>query len=767
MYNNFEQLFYRGELEQCIAQGENYLLSHPDHEDVLFLMAVAHHDRVYDEGHEEVYNAICDKVIPYLRRILKLNPNNLKALYNILDYPLSNEYTLMQIGRMKKHITEENKVEFITYAERLLDHIEYEAYGYDFLVKIYESLGENEALLNSLEGGIYYFQRAFADNRELRDKNTSLFWIKKIYLLDREKMIPGEKLITLIEEGQSTFVSRDDNDFINLADIAYENNAPDLSVKMMLKAIKGTNSALYIQEKLVEWHQRFAELIQNGYDYPDVFYYQLIIERNYADLMNISEHFYYEHALEVITIHSELFSGYYFAGTYLYEEESYAEAIPLLQKAVALSSNATAWRRKAESEYHLYKVIPAEIPVFSDLPGDIYNEGVYLNEFIENIQDENDTLLWTEVSRIVYEQAYKAFRRYYKQGQFDSDYYSDLHTRAMCCNNLAIKYSLQGDHYTSAAKASEGLTYSEFRELHFVLLDALLEGEDDEEAEAALNRYFNLYDEEDDRYFYKNLYYKARQIEVHCLLGCDNVYRNAEETLTYFYQYSMEHPEISDYDYRDLEAGKNILEEIMDQRLDNEDYITRQSYYEKVAERFPREPHPQYILMQLYNEREDYRKVAITAHKYLESKKDFMLDSFDRAKTIYMMVKSNYFHGAYPEAASAFGNHDTFNAEIMDTEDYVLWLSYGVRIYSKLDHKDQTLSLAERFFTIYNNEEWGYDKLMEGVELAKAAVLYKSGNLKEAHAILDHVCSFPDYDSIADEYRASWKKPGLFSKFGL
>ena len=767
MYNNFEQLFYRGELEQCIAQGENYLLSHPDHEDVLFLMAVAHHDRVYDEGHEEVYNAICEKVIPYLRRILKLNPNNLKALYNILDYPLSNEYTLMQIGRMKKHITEENRVEFITYAERLLDHIEYEAYGYDFLVKIYESLGENEALLNSLEGGIYYFQRAFADNRELRDKNTSLFWIKKVYLLDREKMIPGEKLITLIEEGQSTFVSRDDNDFINLADIAYENNAPDLSVKMMLKAIKGTNSALYIQEKLVEWHQRFAELIQNGYYHPDVFYYQLIIERNYADLLNISERFYYEHALEVITIHPELFSGYYFAGTYLYEEKSYAEAIPLLQKAVALSSNATAWRRKTESEYHLYKVIPAEIPVFSDVPGEIYNEGVYLNEFIENIQDENDTLLWTEVSRMVYEQAYKAFRRYYKQDQFDSDYYSDLHTRAMCCNNLAIKYSLQGDHYTSAAKASEGLTYSEFRELHFVLLDALLEGEDDEEAEAALNRYFSLYDEEDDRYFYKNLYYKARQIEVHCLLGCDNVYRNAEETLTYYYQHSMEHPEISDYDYRDLEAGKNILEEIMDQRLDNEDHITRQSYYEKVAERFPREPHPQYILMQLYNECEDYKKVAITAHKYLESKKDFMLDSFDRAKTIYMMVKSNYFHGAYPEAASAFGNHDAFNAEIMDTQDYVLWLSYGVRIYSKLDHKDQTLSLAERFFTIYNNEEWGYDKLMEGVELAKAAVLYKSGNFKEAHAILDHVCSFPDYDSIADEYRASWKKPGLFSKFGL
>ncbi|MCQ9638996.1 hypothetical protein MP478_06290 [Chryseobacterium sp. WG14] len=767
MYNNFEQLFYRGELEQCIAEGEKYLLSNPDNEEVLFLMAVAHHDSVYDEGHEEVYSAIHDKVIPYLRKILKLNPNNLKALYNILDYPLSNEYTLMQIGRMKKHITEANKAEFIGYAERLLDHAGYEAYGYDFLVKIYESLGENEALLNSLEAGIYYFQRAFANNRELRDKNTSLFWIKKIYLLDREKMISGEELISLIEQGHLTFVSRDDYDFINLADIAYENNAPDLSLKMMLKAIKGTNSALHIQEKLVEWHHRFAELIQKGYSPSDIFYYQLIIERNYADLLNISGYFYYEHALEVITTHPELFSGYHFAGTYLYENKRYAEAIPFLQKAVALSSNVTAWRRKAESEYHLYKVIPAEIPAFSDFPTDIYNEGVCINEFIEETEDESDKLQWIDVSRMVYEQADKAFRRYYKEGKFESDYYNDLHTRAMCCNNLAIKYVLQGDHDASAAKASEGLTYSEFRELHLVRIDALLEGENDEETAEALNNYFSLYDDEDEDYFYKNLYYKARQIEVHCLLGCDNVYKNAEEMLTYFYQHTMEHPEINDYDYRDLEAGKNVLEEIMYQRLDTEDHITRQSYYEKLAERFPREPHPQYILMQIYNEHEDYRKVTITAHKYLESKKDFLLDDFDRAKTLYMMVKSNYFHGAYQEAASVFSDHDAFNAEIMDPEDYVLWLSYGVRVYSKLNHKDHTLSLAERFSIIYHDEEWGYDKLMEGVELAKAAVLYQSGNLKEAHILLDYVCSFPDYNSIADEYRASWKKPGLFSKFGF
>lgn len=765
MYDKLQQLFYRGDLDQCIAEGELYLLSHPEDEEVLFLMAVAYHDIVYYEGHEEIYEAIRDHVIPYLRRILQLNPNNQKALYNILSYPLENEYTLMQIGRSKKHVTHENKNEFISYAERMLEDPDYAGYGYDFLVKIYESLEENQALLNSLEAGIYYFRKD-ADNREQKDKNISLFWIKKIYLLDREKKISGEELVSVIEQEHSSFVSRNEHDFINLADIAYENNAPDLSLKMMLKAIKGSNSATYIHEKLVEWHQRFAELIQNGFSNPDVFYYQLIIERNYGDMLNMAPDFYYHHALEVINTHPELFSGYHFAGTYLYENGRYAEAIPLLEKAIAISSNATAWRRKAESEYHLYKTVTAEIPEFADYPADIYNEGVYMNEFIDELEDDHDKLPWIEVSRRVYEQAYEAFRRYFEKGEWESDYHNDLHTRAMCCNNLAIKYSLLGNYQAAAETASEGLKYSEFMELHLVRIDALLDDGNYEKAEEALTTYFSLYGESED-YFYKNLYYKARRIQLHELLGAGDVCQETEELLTYIYQHNKENPEIDDYDYRDLEAGKNILEGILFEDLQTKDLDTRRSYYEHVAERFPQEPNPQYALMQIYNEEQNHAKVALAAKNYLTNKKEFLLDAFDKAKTIYMIVKSDFLQGSYSEAASVFSQYDAECEKAMDPEDYVLWLSYGIRAYEKLKNKDQTLLLADRFTAIYNSEEWGYDDLMESVELAKAVVFYQAGNLKEAHTILDQVRSVSDYDPVADEYKASWKKPGLFSKFGF
>ncbi len=766
MYNNLEQLFYRGDLEQCIIEGEQYLLSHPEDEDVLFLMAVAYHDIVYYEGHEAVYDAIRDFVIPYLRRILQINPNNQKALYNILDYPLGNEYTLMQIARSKKHITQENKAEFIGYAERMLEDPDYVAYGYDFLVKIYESLEENQALLNSLEAAMYYSKQVHADNREIRDKNTSLYWIKKIYLLDHTKMISGEELTALIDKEHASFVSRNEYDFINLADIAYENNAPDLSLKMMLKAINGENSALHIHEKLAEWHQRFAELIRNGFNNPDVFYYQLIIERNYPELLDIAGEFYYHHALEVINSHPELFSGYHFAGTFLYENERYAEAIPLLDKAVQLSSNATAWRRKADSEYLLNGIISSELPVFSDDPTDIYNEGVLVNECVDALEDENDKLKWHDVGRVVYEQAHEAFRKYFEEGKFESDYYNDLHTRAMCCNNLAIKYSLLGDYQAAVETASEGLRYSEFMELHLTLIDALMNGGNYERAEEALNTYFDLYGECED-YFYKTLYNRALQVQLHELLGADDVDKEAEEVLTYAYQHTMENPEIDEYDYRDLEAAKNKLEGILFHYLDSQDLHIRKAHYEGMAERFPQEANPQYALMQIYNEEENYGKVALAAKRYLENKKEFLLDAFDKAKTIYMIVKSDFLQGNYQEAASVFSEYDAECEAAMGPEEYVLWLSYGIRVYEKLNHKDQTLSLAERFNTIYNAEEWGYDDLVESVELAKAVVLYQAGNIKEAHAILDQVRSVADYDPIADEYKASWKRPGLFSKFGF
>jgi hypothetical protein len=41
--------------------------------------------------------------------------------------------------------------------------------------------------------------------------------------------------------------------YVDLAEIAYENKAIDLALQILLKLIKGENSAVHIHQELVKW----------------------------------------------------------------------------------------------------------------------------------------------------------------------------------------------------------------------------------------------------------------------------------------------------------------------------------------------------------------------------------------------------------------------------------------------------------------------------------------------------------------------------------
>src|SRR5690606_8560474 len=127
-------------------------------------------------------------------------------------------------------------------------------YGYGFLTSIYEGLRDEESLLAVLDESINYFQEAFKGERETADHNISISWMKKIYLLDHNKKLSGDALTKLIAEQVDRFVSRSEMNFVDLAEIAYENNNIDLALKILLKLIKGENSAAHIHQELVKWH---------------------------------------------------------------------------------------------------------------------------------------------------------------------------------------------------------------------------------------------------------------------------------------------------------------------------------------------------------------------------------------------------------------------------------------------------------------------------------------------------------------------------------
>ena len=135
-----ENLFYSGDLALCIEEGEQYLKNYPDDTTVLFLMAVAHYDYVYPGHPELVYDTMNQFTVPYLKKIISLEPENSEALQHILSYTLNNDYNLAYINLSKRHITAENRKDYIGYAQRLIQDPSHATSGYDFLIRIYESV---------------------------------------------------------------------------------------------------------------------------------------------------------------------------------------------------------------------------------------------------------------------------------------------------------------------------------------------------------------------------------------------------------------------------------------------------------------------------------------------------------------------------------------------------------------------------------------------------------------------------------------------------
>ncbi len=450
-------LFYSGQLDLFIIEGENQLRLSDQDVMLWTYLAIAYHDQVYYEGQDAVFDIIQEKMIPYFQKALTIDPENETSLYHMLNYVLDNQATLAQMGRPNLHVTEANKDTFVAYAKKLIASRNSSIYGYNFLVNIYEGLQDDTAMLPVLEAGIHYIRDTFLHEREAMDHNFSIFWMKKIYLLDRNKQINPSNIWDLIASDFKHFISSNEMDYVNLAEIAYENQAIDLSLNILLKLIKGENSALHIHQELVKWHNRFEELIAEGYENPNVYYYQLIIERNYSEEIGIPLDYYYLHALKLIDAYPHSFVGYHFAAAYRYDEERYAEAIPYLELVGERKWNATSWRRLVECTFRTHGEVYNQVPLFDDLPRECYNEAVVLSDFVSSLENlsQADRSAFQYLILELYLQAYDAFKDYFEAYKYESDYFGGKHNQAMNCNNLALAYKEVGELETCYAIASE------------------------------------------------------------------------------------------------------------------------------------------------------------------------------------------------------------------------------------------------------------------------------------------------------------------------
>lgn len=715
-----EQLFKQKKISQCIEAAEEYLTEHP---------------------------------------------NDLNTLKTMLDYLFEHETSLESTTQPLSLLNSEHADQYKALIQRLYQQEnEIEAALRYYLLLAKQQKDVNDFLKYDAEYTELY-QQQYAHNRECRDIMISQLWLDKMYFLASQQ---HPDLITQIENGIDLLSVEDETEYLHLAEIAYEHQDITLAQKILLKLIKGLNYQPEVPAGLVRWYHRFEELINNGYEHPEVRYYQIIIERNYYEQLNKTESAYYQRSLATIEKYPDEASALHFAGTYLYENEQYQQAFTYLEKAQALKPDVVTWRRWLESKYLLQQPINLEVPVFSTaLPRDLYAAGVSLNEFYEENYDFDDQITseLTHLNCEIYRQSYHAFKQYYEQNKYPSDYHGNYHYFAMCCNNYAIKLIRTGHYDQAAAIATEGLNYSEFMELHFTRIWAYKEAQNYQDMEHALAEYFKKYDA-------SCVPFTEHQIRVAEYVACkaklgkiDNIQEEAEKVLFQLYQYAAKKPHLHDEDYRNLQVAECAVENLIYELYEDQDALIRKDYYESVTTRFPLASQPHYVLMQVYNELEDYENINASAYRYLKLKRSFMMAQQDWDKTIYLIIKSYCLLEQHEQAIQFYQHHAARIEQEFDPEDFPSLNQYLMKSFLRLGDFAMVHQLAEQSRMIYEQQAWAYNDLMEYIYLLEAEAYYNSGQIKQAHQHLDHILSYSDHIPIAAHYKKSWKKPGFFSRF--
>ena len=658
-----------------------------------------------------------------------------------------------------------NQHKYVAYANQLIYTNENPLLGYKFLVKLYESQHDDQRLLLSLDAAIQVAQDEFKDNRELRDAHVSAFWIKKIYLLAREKAYPIAQLLSEIEQGFTTFISHDESQFLDLAEIAYSHQDLPLAKKILLKLIRGINDDVLVQRGLIHWYHRFSKILGEGYVDADMQYYQLMIERNYADELNIAADHYYHTAVRYIESRPSAYDGFHFAGTYLYENGQYPDAIAYFKQAIQRKVDVLTWRRLIESEYQIQQPIAADVPLFQlNSPHQLYAAAVNLYEFIQDHVAVADQPFFNRLHAEIYRQTYRAFRAYFEQNQYESDRSCDYKQFAMCCNDYAIALTKLGHYQEAVRVSSEGLQYSGGMELHFSRIDALLKEANYENADRALKQYFYHYNAESVPYYLHQLQLSNQVLVDYHQHRRNQLQLKANVLLLGLYDHSLEQDaNIKDADYRKLNTAKTNLENTIYDLIEEDNIDERIKYFEDILQDYPNESQPYYMLMQEYNEVGQYEKMKQAAKHYLRNKKAFLLSNTDKNKSRYLILKSHFLLNEYVEGAAYFERYEHDIQHSMDEEDRVQLLGYMVQIYAKLNQVERVAGFVNYIDQVYETNQWDYDDLIERIYLAQAEMLYQKGDLKPAHQLLKKVLVYVDHDPIAIEFKREWKKPGLLS----
>ena len=751
---HLQTLFEQNQFAQCIKETEQFLQQDPNHIDALLLIAAAYYESIYEQAPLQVYQALRYTILPYLKRVLAQDATHQQAMTLLLNYTLVNDHDLKDSQENKRHISAENKQEFLDYADILANQYDLQLKAYQYKIKIYDLLDEYQDQFKLINEAFNY-----CDN----PSDQASFWVQQIYLrYQYPDLLPQQSVLAEIKAKFNTFYTLEVFHYLSLAEIAYEQKDNALALDILMVLLVKDNTDPEIQRGLAVWYMRFKEAQTAGFTHPDLHWYLVIIEFNYFELLDLPEDTFYHHALELTQKFPQEYTGYHFVSAYFFRNEDYVQAEKFLEKALNIQFHLVSWQRWVMCQYYNYNHFPTVLPnLENESASALYGAGVDLGEYLDEISKEAQPQLRKLVIEL-YEKSREIFRVYLSQNPHDQESH---HCLGMCCNNLAIQYLNIQQYQMGIDTIKEGLEHTEFWELHYTLIQ-LYEAQEnkDQEIYNALDHFFNVYSQEDvpsiDYLTFRNKY-----LVLGYRLGIDTSIDRIEKALDSSNQLEQYYDgQLDEYNFRDLECSRNDIHELLHHHYEQQPLEIKKEFNASILQKHPTNAWAMFNLMFCYSKLKNHQQVFYYAQQYLIHKPDFIISPFNRLQCHHFSLKSLYLLEDYPKACAYFLQHNPIIYNQCEAGDELMWLMHGIQAFAHCQELEQVTLLLDRIEDLYVQQNWSFDDDLETAYLCKATTLYQAGKLKLAHQQLKEILDYNPNSERAQEYVQIWQKPSLLQR---
>ncbi|WP_354298812.1 hypothetical protein [Pedobacter sp. UYP1] len=687
--------------------------------------------------------------------------------YHSFEYVLklqpTHEEAMLYAAYINIFVTQDNLPEAQVYCDILAfsenEDTRLKAIGYRRQVNFI--LGNMEFVLEDIDLMIAHYKALYPNNRSILDKELSLLYLEKtnIYLWHKEDAL---QVFQTFREGKA-YPHQNYLTHNAVALLALDYQRLELAGEAAFMAF--TYSDEQPNQELIDLYHRINDLSAKSKLNKLLVYSLILALRRFSEHLKADSIEILSLSLSYMKVYPDWDIPYHFAGTFLFDEKKYAEALPYLKKSLEIGGLARGLRRYVDANCRVTGQLPDIESLPADSPEAYYAAGCdFYYESIPNIWTEELSEELQEIKVKFYEVSYQGFYEYFYNNTGES-LANEIHTFAMCCNNYGIALSEIGAYEKAAEVHAIGYSLSPFWEQLNSWGTALKGLEKYEEAIEIYQVAANY--SSDYLSFSDYLRIKAEILDMTYKLGRNEKTYEILDAITEEYDSFLEinKKELTEAQLFELSEQYIIIQNVRHDLLSKGSPEDAIKAWQNELVKNPDDNSAWFMLMQEYYIIKDYSQCIACADNYQSVKKEAIQDT-SRCKIHYMRGLSHMNLGNYEKAIEDLKALIAPLKIVYPDNEYELSRAYLhlTDCYFILNKWDNCNDVAYQAILCYIRNGWAWDDELLKVKLQYADALHATGSKGEALENIKNILEAYPANEEALKRKKEWKK-GLFSFF--